>query len=485
MGASFKNQFLSGVIWTSIQTFVNRGFKFAVKLILARLLFPEDYGIIGMAAVFTSVIDVINEMGIGAALVQRDKKELTRNHLDTAFWSGAVWGIVIYLIILFLVAPLASWFYEKPILEKIIPILSLGILATPINTVHRSLLVRDLRFKKITFISNTSNIFSGILSIILAFMGAGVWSLVFNSVASFIVAMPLLFISTKWLPHFSFSKSAFKDIFGFGMYTTGTGVFGKINSQIDYLIIGKVLGATALGVYSLAFLLTNILRSQLIQIVNSVLFPLLSKLQNNPDLMRGYYLKILRINSFLVYPFIFAVFLFSEEFIPILFGNKWIGSIPILKILSVGVIINMLVSSSGVLIRSSGKANLELRIISVNTILFYLPFILIGAYSNDLIGTATGYVLAVLFSTIHVMFMLNKHFHLSAAANFRAIRIPLVISLIPFLSVWFLQYYLDVQWFITIPLYSILLCCFAYWLGGDIFVELKSTLLNKRKISFK
>ena len=133
---NFKDQLLSGVIWTALEAIINRSFKFVIKLILARILFPEDYGIIGMAVVFTSIIGAFNEMGMGVALIQRKKEKLHEIHFHTAFWTGIIWGIFLFIIMAFVISPIAADFYNEPILNKIIPVLSLGILATPINIIH-------------------------------------------------------------------------------------------------------------------------------------------------------------------------------------------------------------------------------------------------------------------------------------------------------------------------------------------------------------
>lgn len=479
----FKSQLLSGVFWTSIQTVVNRVFKFIIKLVLARLLFPEDYGIIGMAVVFTSIVSAFNELGMGAALIQRKKEFLTNSHYNTAFWAGLIWGILIFTFMVFVISPLAAWFYEEPILSQIIPVLSLGILATPVNVIHRSQLTRDMNFKKISFISNTSNIFSGVVALILALNGAGVWSLVFNSIASFIIAMPQWFYATKWFPNFEFSKQAFRDIFGFGIYTTGTRLLVKINGQIDYMIVGKLLGAVSLGIYSLAFLLTSIFRSQITQIIDQVLYPLFSKMQDDTQQLKRYYLKIVRINAMAVYPVMFGLILFSTQFISLLFGEKWTEAIPILKILSVAVILGMLTTSSSVLLRASGKPAIELKIMTFNTLVFYAPFIILGTYLYEVTGTAVGYVIATFFSVIVVMRKLFIEFKIHPLEVLNVIKIPFSVSFFPFLIVG-IMLLLKVHWVISMMGYILLFILGAYFFAKE-EVKLLRDIFEKTRLRFK
>src|SRR5690606_38276830 len=139
------------------------------------------------------------------------------------------------IIVVLYVGPFAANFYDEPIIEEIIPVLGLGILLSPLNVVHRAKLIRELNFKKISKINNSSTIAAGIVSLILALSGACVWALVFDSLVIFFISSPQWYFATKWLPTTKFSKKAFKEIFRFGIFTTGTQIFGKINSQVDYL----------------------------------------------------------------------------------------------------------------------------------------------------------------------------------------------------------------------------------------------------------
>ena len=480
--SQFKQQLFSGVFWTTIQMLINRSFSFIIKLILARVLFPEDYGIIGMAVVFTSIIGVFNEMGLGAALIQRKEEELSRDHFNTAFWSGLVVSFFIYAFILIVVSPFAAFFFNEPILKDIIPVLSIGILITPINVVHKAKLNRRMDFKKISFISITSTVLAGILAVILALNGAGVWSLVFNAVTSILVSMPLWFLATKWWPELRFSKSAFRDIFGFGIYTTGTKLFGTINRQIDYLIVGKLLGSVALGLYSFAFLLTSVIRAQIVYIIDQVLYPLFSKIQDEPEKLKRYFLKIMRANIFIIYPIMLGIILFSDIFIPFLFGSKWIEAIPIVVYLSVGVIISTLVSSSSVLIRASGKPSLEFKLATFNSVCFFCPFIAIGTYFFGVEGAAMGYLIAITAATLLIIFYLNKIFMISNKEILLNVRLPFLVSFVPFILIVFTKY-IDIHWGINISLYLSSIFFMFYFFAKDDISYLKSSFLDIRKNS--
>jgi teichuronic acid exporter len=395
---SIGKQIYSGVVWTTIQTVVNRTFGFVIKLVLARILFPEDYGIIGMAAVFTGFVQVFSDFGMGAALIQRKDENLTEAHYHTAFWTGLVWSVVIYLIVSLAVAPFAAWFYKEDILKKIIPVLSIGILASPFSLVHSSQLTKALDFKRLALISNASSVFSGFLSLVLALLGFGVWALVFNSVTIFIITLPLYFRATGWLPKFIWQKDCFKDIFGFGIYTTGTQLLSKFASQIDYLLVGKFLGAASLGIYSFAFILTDTFRSQLMMILNKVMYPIYSKLQNDRTKLIHYYYQVVLYNAIVIYPIMFFLVYFGDYLIPQVFGDKWNEAVLPIKVLAVSVVIHVLVGSNTSLMRAIGKPGLELKLQIIKTLLFFVPFVTIGTIYFGLIGTSVGYLIAKVFT---------------------------------------------------------------------------------------
>ena len=477
--SQFKSKFISGVFWTSIEMVINRSFKFFIKLILARVLFPEDYGIIGMAVVFTSLIGVFNDLGLSAALIQRKEKNLTEDHYSTAFWSGILWSFLIYALIFFIVSPLASSFYEEPILEKIIPVLSISILASPITMVHTAIVTRKLDFKKISRISNSSTIISGIVALIMALNGAGVWALVFNSVASIVVALPQWFFASEWLPKLKFSKKAFKDVFGFGVFTTGTKLFSTINAQIDYLIVGKLLGASALGLYSFAFLLTSVIRAQILQVIERVIYPIFSQYQDQPSRLKSYYLKLLKINIYIIFPLMSGLIIFSNYLVPLIFGQKWEDSILVVQFLSIGVLISTLVSSSGVYIRASGKPSLELKLAGINSIFFFVPAIIIGTYYFGLHGAALGYVIAMSATTILRLVYLRRIFNIYFNETIKSVATPLLVTFVPFLLSNFLKF-TSIYWVLNLLIYLLLFGAMIFIFSKKDVLLLKSSLNEYR-----
>lgn len=480
VAGKLKGNIVSGLFWSTVQLLISRLFAFVIKLILARLLFPEQFGLVGMATVFISFIQILNDLGIGAALVQKKEENLTDLHYYTAFWAGIIWSIGIYLVIAFIAAPLAALFYKQPQLTSIIPVLGLGVLCNPINLVHRAQLTKQMNFKKLAFINNTSSIVAGIIAVILAMLGAGIWALIFNSVASTILAVPLYFNATKWLPKFLWDKQAFHDVFSFGVYTMGTEFLTILMLNLDYLLIGKLLSATALGIYTLAFVLTDTFRAQLTKMINRVMFPVYGRNQDSKGLLKDVYFKVVKYNSICVYPIMVFLIVLGEPFVINYFGLKWIEAVIPLKILAFSVMIHLLVNSHSTLMRGLGKTRLEMRMQLVKAIL-YLPTISLGIYWYGIVGAASAYVINKVLEVIIAQYYLKKFLNIQLSDVITAITPPLLASVVAYV-ITFIAYTSGVHFML-----SALLLAVSYslviWLmmKAELLRHLKNIKLMKKK----
>ncbi|AYL95258.1 lipopolysaccharide biosynthesis protein [Mucilaginibacter celer] len=475
-----KKLVASGIFWNLIQLVINQSFNFILKLVLAKLLFPSEFGVVGMATVFTGFVQVLNDLGIGAALVQRKDTQLSKAHYHTAFWTGVAWSIVLYLIMSFGIAPLASWFYNKPVLQSIIPVLSIGILFSPVNLVHRAQLTRQMNFKKLAFIDNTSNITVGIIAVIMAFRGAGVWALVFNVVGNVFFEMPMFFKATGWKPMFIFQKQAFKDVFGFGAYTTGSNILNYLYNNLDYLLIGKLLGATPLGVYTLAFVLTDTFRGRLMAVINNVMYPIYGKKQDDIVSLKRYYLKVVLFNCLFVFPVMIFFVAEGGPFVVSVFGTKWQGTVMPLQILSVSVMFHILVSGNTSLIRGLGKPGLEMKQQILKAAIF-LPSLAVGIYFYGIAGAAW----AILLNKVIVVIVAQYTFKylipvkITISEFFNEIKPPLAASALS-LTVAIVFNTLGVNYIITGITISLIYCAVIYLMIGNMLKSLVQTLLNRQ-----
>lgn len=430
---SSKRLIIQGVTWNGIQLVISQSFTFIIRLVLARLLFPDDFGLIGMALVFTGFVTVLNDLGMGAAIVQRKEEDLSDLHLYTAFWIGIAWSLLLFIIMCFVIGPVAASFYNEPILTSLIPVLSIGILSSPINLIHKAQLTKAMNFKKIAFVESIASVSAGCLALCLAFFGAGVWSLAFNSVVSLLIAVPLYFQATGWQPKFIWDKECFVDIFGFGVYTTGTNIINFVINNIDFLLIGKFLNAQSLGAYTFAFILTDTFRGRLMAVINNVMYPFYGKKQDDPISLKRYYLKVVEYNSIVVYPIMVLLFLLADPIIVNFFGEKWLDSIIPLKLLAVAVMIHLMVNSNTALIRGMGRPDLEMKLQIFKSFIF-IPMLVLGIQYDGIIGAAWAVLINKIIAVLIAQYTFNRLLKLpvSTVEFINALKVPVSASVIAY-----------------------------------------------------
>ncbi len=409
-----KHKIFDGVVWNSIGLIIDDGLSIIVKLILARLLLPEDFGIIGFAIVFIGMIRVLSNMGMTAALIQRKDGDLEPIDYDTAFWAGIAWGLFLAVIMTFAVTPIAANFFNEPLLRTIIPVLSINFILRPLTTVHIVNITREMDFKRIVLPKNISKIAAAIIAIVMALTGFGVWSLVFQRVLTNLFVTVIYMIVNPWKPRLRYSHASFKKIFSFGIYTTGTQVFNYLTQNIDYLLIGKMLGAQSLGVYSLAYNFTYVVRGQIMNVVNKVFYPTYSKIQDDLLTIKRYYFKVIKYNCIVIYPLMIGLILLAEPFVLIGLGEKWSEAIIPLQLMAGAGLVHLLTSSNTTLLRGIGKPRLEMIMSIIKTLGVTVPFIVLGVIYYGVNGAAAG----LLAAKIVIFFINNITLRKVAGINF-------------------------------------------------------------------
>lgn len=447
-----------GIIWSTVEILIKRVLDLVVRLVLARVLFPEDFGLVGMAMVFTTFLLILNEGGMGTALIQRKASELSKVHFNTVFWTSIGWTLVLYSVIYFVVSPFVAWFYETPQLVAIVRVLSVSILFGALNTVHLAQLMKAMEFKKIAFVKNISTLVAGIAAVLMALLGMGVWALVGYTVLASFVAIPLYYRTTRWLPTFSWDRQAFKEIFGFGMYTTGTKLTKNLASNADYLLIGKFVSASTLGVYTLAFMLTNSVKTQVAAMLNRVVFPLYSSMQDNRLKMKSYYLKLIRYYAMVLYPMMLMIILLGDDIIPFIFGEKWRQAVLPAKILAGAMLINILISGYKILIRSIGRPKLELKIELFTSYFIYIPAVTVGLTLNGIIGVAWAIFVVQNIQLFIATYFLKKLFNIRFFDVIKSIS-PVLLSSLVMMVLGFAIWYFAVNW-----MWGVLLLLLSYFL---------------------
>ncbi|MEM8965283.1 MAG: lipopolysaccharide biosynthesis protein [Bacteroidota bacterium] len=385
-----QNRIVSGIGWTSLASFGSQGLRLLFKLLLAKLLLPEDYGIIGMAAVFIGFIEVVSEMGMVSALIQRPKNQLNRQHYSTAFWLNLAIAILGYALIVTAVSPIAAWFYSEPILNEIMPLLALPLIFNTLYAIPKARLSKELKFKPQAFAEIASVLAGGIIATFLAFQDWGVWALAANGVIVSLVSAAIYWLYSRWLPQLIFSKQAYHQLFDFGSKVLIERIFHFFTLNVDYLLIGKLIGGAALGSYTLGFLLTNTVVKQLTNVINRVMFPAYSSIQKSKEAIAKYFLSISKMNQLLVFPLMLGLILLAKPIIRVGFGTQWMMAVLPLQILALATILNGLSANASIIMRSVGRSDLSMKLSISSTLLSTIPAVTIGALLYGINGAALG-----------------------------------------------------------------------------------------------
>ena len=472
---SERNKIVSGLKWSGIQLFVESGFRFLVQLILAKILLPEQFGLVAMCSIFIAIANAASELGMGAALIQKKEDNVAQSMYPTAFISGIIWGVFLFLLMSFLIGPIAAWFFQESFLIYLIPSLSISVIITPLSFIHHVILVRKMDFKTLARILNTSAVLAGVVAVVSAIMGVGVWSLVIHQVLGPLLALFLYYFRVSWTPNLTWNRQHFKAIFGFGAYATGTRVFSTVTYNIDNLLIGKLLGSSPLGAYSLAFNLTETLRQSLSKVINNVMFPVFGKNQDNIKKLKNYFLNIIKINAIIIYPVMGFLFLFSHEIIFFIFGAKWEDAVEPIKILSVAMMIHLMINSFTSLLRGIGKPELEMKIIMVLTILVLIPGLVIGIKIAGLTGAAYAILTNKIILVLVALVVLKKEINLKISQVFCTVLKPVIALLVGVLLVYLIKIKINISERIIPLLFTMTMYVIVY--GGLIFY-LEKKMIN-------
>lgn len=323
MADSLKSKTFKGTIWGAVDSFSTQGIQFVITLVMARILTPADYGVVGMLSIFISVCNAFIVSGFTQALVR--KQDRTEIDNCTVFYFNIVVAAVLY-IVLFFCAPLIARFYDMPILVPVCRAVSIGMIFGSFNVVQRAQFTIKIDFKTTAKISLSSVIVGGAVGISLAYTGFGVWALVIQNLTSGIIGTILLWTMSKWRPKWLFSWKSFREMFSFGSKLLASSLLDTVYSNIYSLVIGKVYKASDLGFYNRAKGFSQMCSSNITGIVQRVTFPVLCEVQNEDDRLRDGYRRLLRVSAFIIFPLMMGLGAVGKPMILTLLTEKWLYS---------------------------------------------------------------------------------------------------------------------------------------------------------------
>lgn len=373
---SLKQKTLSGLLWSFVDTMAGQGITFVVGIILARLLTPREFGLIGMITVFIAVSESFINSGFSSALIR--KKNCTDTDFSTVFFFNLAAGILFFLL-LFFSAPAISGFFNEPELTAILQVLGIILIIDSLTLIQRTILTKRIDFKLQARISVIASIGSGIVAITMAFYGFGVWALVAQRILKQALNSIFLWLWNRWKPLLVFSTKSFKELFGFGSKLLISGLIDTIYRNVYYLIIGKFFSAQELGFYTKANEFKNLPSQNLNSIIGRVTYPVLSTLQDDIPRLRNNYQKLIRSVMFITFILMLGMAAVAEPMIHTLIGAKWEPAIIYLQMLCFVGMMYPLHALNLNMLQVQGRSDLFLKLEVIKKIIA-IPTIVIGVF---------------------------------------------------------------------------------------------------------
>lgn len=363
---SLKARTIKGVLWSASERFGSQGIHFILGIIIARLLLPSDYGLIGMLSVFMAVSQTFIDSGFYKALVR--KKELSDVDFSTAFYFNIVIGVLCYGL-LFVSAPYISSFYHEPRLTILTRVIGLNLIFNSFCVVQRAYFTIRIDFKTQTKITFIASFCSGIAALFLAYKGWGFWALAIQSVLLNLLTALLFWLYSRWRPLWCFSKKSFVDMFSFGSKLLASGLLETIYQNLYTIVIGKMFSATDLGYYTRAYGFAILPSENISTVLSRVFYPVLSKMQDDDEWLYYNYRRLLRLSVYIVFPIMIAMAALSTPMISFLLTDKWLEVAPLLKLLSFAMMLYPVSLINLNIIMVKGRSDLTLRLEVVKKIL--------------------------------------------------------------------------------------------------------------------
>jgi teichuronic acid exporter len=442
MTDNLKQKTISAISWSFLEAAAVQGVRFIIGIILARLLFPEQFGLIGMLMVFFAVTQTFLDSGFGDALIQ--KREVTQNDLCSIFYFNIVVGMLAAGL-LCMVAPFIAAFYKQPILTLLTRALSLTIVINSFGMIQGTILNKQINFKTQTKVSLIAGLPSGIIGIILAATGFGVWSLVVQQISSALFRTVSLWIFNPWRPVLVFSFRALREMFGFGSRMLFSSLLNQIFDNIYLVVIGKLFSAMDLGFFTRAKTLQSLPTQMLPEVVSRVTFPVFSSIQDDQDRLKRGCKRILATLALVNFPIMIGLLVTAHPLVTVLLTEKWAPSIPYLRLLCIVGLLYPLTSINLNVLQALGRSDLFLRLAIIKKLLIVINIVITWHWGitamiyGMIVLSIIGYYLNTYYSGILIGYpileQLRDLFPYLVTAIFMGFSVS-AIGLIPFSSNW-------------------------------------------------
>ena len=438
---NLKYQTKKGLYWKFAEQFSNYGIQFIIGIFMARMLSPEDYGLTALPAVFMAISGIFVSGGFGTALVR--KPDLKEEDLSTAFYYSMAVGFFCY-VLLFIAAPWIADFYNAPVLTSLMRVTAISFLYSPLGTVQGVLLQKRLDFKTPTKVSVVCRILSGVIGIVMAYTGYGVWALVISGLVSGMVGMLITLWVVRWFPKTGWSKESFSYLWGFGNKLMGAWLIGTVYENIAPVIIGKYFSPAQLGEFNRAQGYAKMPSQNVTGTLQSVTFPVLSQIQKDDERLARSYRKMLRVSAFIVFPLMMMLAALARPLVLALITEKWEACIVLLQIMCLSMMWYPIHAINLNLLEVKGRSDLFFRLEIIKRGVGLL--ILIATLPLGLVAFCWGGVAGSLISLIINTYYTGKIIHVGYVRQMKDLAHILLLSFMMYGVVWGVLQFIPNLW---------------------------------------
>lgn len=471
---------ISGLSWSFGERILAQGITFGVSIILARILSPTEYGLIALVLIFINLSNVFVVSGLGEALIQ--KSETTDGDFSTMFWSSLFFSIFIY-IFLYNLSPFIAKLYRKDEVIWILRILALKLPLASINTIQRAYLSRRMEFKKFFFSTLGGTVISGIVGIILAYKGYGVWALVFQYITNSTIDTLVLFLIINWKPKLIFDINSAKSMIKYSLKIMGASFINELYSEIRSLIIGRVYSPADLAFYNRGNQFPSLFITNINTSICTVFFPVMSRLQDKKEELKNLSKTTLIVSTYVIFPLLMGLVGVSKNLVTVLLTEKWLPSVFYLNVLCFYWMVQPMQSVNWQILKAVGRSDLCLKLEIIKktigfSLVFFTMFISVEAMAYS---TTVFAIISMLINMIPNGKLINYYFY----EQLKDIMINVFLSgsmcLIVFISGNILSFSNMVNLFLQILIGVIYYISISYILKIESFFILKDKILSKNK----
>jgi len=481
---SLKKSAITGFKWSSISQVGKQLIQLITSIFIARLLSPSDFGLIGMANIIIGFVGIFQDLGTASAIIQQ--KKLSDKLLYSIFWLNTGLGIVV-TIILILIAPLIGLFYNQPTVTLLVRVLAISFLLSSLSIIQKSLLERSLKFNTIAKIEISASFIGAVVGISLAIYGAKVWALVAQTLSIVIVTTFFLWIATRWHPKFLFSWLEIKSVRDYSLNIAGFNIFNYFIRNADYLLIGRFLGADALGYYTLAYRIMLYPIQNIAWSILRVSFPIFSQMQDDNARFRYAYLRVIQMIALVTFPLMIGLWGLAEPFVLTVFKSQWSPVISLILILAPVGLWQSIGTTVGTIYQAKDRTDWMFKWGIFSGIIVVLSFVIGLQWGIN--GVAIFYALAtsliLAYPSLYIPF---KLIDLSMLRFLESLWRPFVCSMIMLIAIMIVKFFLQglssaLILGILIPVGTIVYLLSSWFINRQQILELRNLIYNQQKIS--